>query len=346
MTRAPNARVIPIQPVPMAAHAGGAVASPEAGRTVSLYEKQKKIYPRSVRGWFAGWRWTMVWLTQLLFYGLPWLPWNGRQAVLFDLGARRFFIFDLVLYPQDFIYLTGLLVLSAYGLFFFTAVGGRLWCGYACPQTVYTEIFLWVEHRIEGERGARMKRDAAARSLDKLWRKSAKHAVWLAIGLWTGFSFVGYFTPIRTLWAEAFTLGFGPWEWFWVNFYGLATYGNAGFLREQVCKYMCPYARFQSAMFDHDTMIVSYDAERGDPRGTRARGADLKTLGASAAASVARAVSRASTLGTLRLRAPRGSPRATSYETISVSRSNIALWKRAYGHMYLQTCSRMKPALP
>jgi len=279
MTRAPNARVIPIQPVPMAAHAGGAVASPEAGRTVSLYEKQKKIYPRSVRGWFAGWRWTMVWLTQLLFYGLPWLPWNGRQAVLFDLGARRFFIFDLVLYPQDFIYLTGLLVLSAYGLFFFTAVGGRLWCGYACPQTVYTEIFLWVEHRIEGERGARMKRDAAARSLDKLWRKSAKHAVWLAIGLWTGFSFVGYFTPIRTLWAEAFTLGFGPWEWFWVNFYGLATYGNAGFLREQVCKYMCPYARFQSAMFDHDTMIVSYDAERGDPRGTRARGADLAQAG-------------------------------------------------------------------
>jgi len=279
MTRAPNARVIPIQPVPMAAHAGAAVASPEAGRTVSLYEKQKKIYPRSVRGWFAGWRWTMVWLTQLLFYGLPWLPWNGRQAVLFDLGARRFFIFDLVLYPQDFIYLTGLLVLSAYGLFFFTAVGGRLWCGYACPQTVYTEIFLWVEHRIEGERGARMKRDAAPRSLDKLWRKSAKHAVWLAIGLWTGFSFVGYFTPIRTLWAEAFTLGFGPWEWFWVNFYGLATYGNAGFLREQVCKYMCPYARFQSAMFDHDTMIVSYDAERGDPRGTRARGADLAQAG-------------------------------------------------------------------
>jgi len=266
-TAASPARVIPIQSVPLAAD--------ETPRTVSLYEKQKKIYPRSVHGWFAGWRWLMVWLTQLLFYGLPWLPWNGRQAVLFDLGARRFFIFDLVLYPQDFIYLTGLLVLSAYALFFFTAVGGRLWCGYACPQTVYTEIFLWVEHRIEGERGARMKRDAGPRSVDKLWRKTAKHAVWLTIGLWTGFTFVGYFTPIRTLWAEAFTLGFGPWEWFWVNFYGLATYGNAGFLREQVCKYMCPYARFQSAMFDHDTMIVSYDAERGDPRGTRARGADL-----------------------------------------------------------------------
>jgi cytochrome c oxidase accessory protein FixG len=246
---------------------------------VSLYEKQKKIYPRSVHGWFARWRWTLVWLTQVLFYGLPWLQWNGRQAVLFELTSRRFYIFDLVLYPQDFIYLTGLLILSAYALFFFTAVGGRLWCGYACPQTVYTEIFLWVEHRIEGERGARMKLDAGKWTADKIRRKGAKHAVWIAIGLWTGFSFVGYFTPIRTLWAEAFTLNFGPWEWFWVNFYGLATYGNAGFLREQVCKYMCPYARFQSAMFDRDTLIIGYDTARGDPRGTRARGADTRQLG-------------------------------------------------------------------
>ena len=164
------ARVIPI-----------AAAPADEVREASLYEKQKKIYPRSVHGWFARWRWAMVWFTQLLFYGLPWLPWNGRQAVLFDLGARRFFIFDLVLYPQDFIYLTGLLVLSAYALFFFTAVGGRLWCGYACPQTVYTEIFLWVEHRIEGERGARMRLDKSPWTLDKLARKTAKHAVWIAI---------------------------------------------------------------------------------------------------------------------------------------------------------------------
>jgi cytochrome c oxidase accessory protein FixG len=249
-----------------AAAAASASAAPE---TVSLYEKQKKLYPRSVKasGWFARWRWALVWLTQLLFYGLPWLPWNGRPAVLFDLAARRFYIFDLVLYPQDFIYLTGLLVLSAYGLFFFTAVAGRLWCGYACPQTVYTEIFLWVEHHIEGERGARMRLDAGPWNVNKWSRKIIKHAVWITIAWWTGFTFVGYFTPIHTLWAEAFTLSFGPWEWFWVNFYGLATYGNAGFLREQVCKYMCPYARFQSAMFDKDTLIVSYDAKRGEPRG-------------------------------------------------------------------------------
>ena len=264
--RAAQSRVIPI------------VAVAGAPQAVSLYEKQKTIYPRSVHGPFARWRWAMVWLTQVLYYGLPWLTWNGRQAVLFELTSRRFYIFDLVLYPQDFIYLTGVLVLSAFGLFFFTAVGGRLWCGYACPQTVYTEIFLWVEHHTEGERGARMKLDAGPWTANKVWRKGAKHAVWLAIGLWTGFTFVGYFTPIQTLWAEAFTLSFGPWEWFWVNFYGLATYGNAGFLREQVCKYMCPYARFQSAMFDRDTLIVTYDTARGEPRGTRARGADLSVL--------------------------------------------------------------------
>jgi cytochrome c oxidase accessory protein FixG len=246
---------------------------------VSLYRKQQRIYPRAVGGWFMRWRWALVWATQLLFYGWPWLQWNGRQAVLFDLGARRFYIFDLVLYPQDFIYLTGLLVVAACALFLFTAVAGRLWCGYACPQTVYTELFMWVERRIEGDRAARMKLDAAPWGWNKLWRKAAKQGAWLVMGLWTGFSFVGYFTPIRQLWAEAFTLDFSPWEWFWVLFYGFATYGNAGWMREQVCKYMCPYARFQSAMFDSDTLIITYDAGRGEPRGSRPRKADQASLG-------------------------------------------------------------------
>ena len=210
---------------------------------VSLFEKQKKIYVRAVSGWYAGWRWALVWATQLVFYGLPWLEWNARQAVLLDLAARRFYIFGLVLYPQDLIYLTGLLVVSAYALFLFTAVAGRLWCGFACPQTVYTEIFMWIERRFEGDRMQRLKRDAATWSVDKAWRRGGKHATWLALSLWTGFTFVGYFTPIKTLLASAMSLGFGPWEWFWIGFYGLATYGNAGFLREQVCKYMCPYAR-------------------------------------------------------------------------------------------------------
>jgi cytochrome c oxidase accessory protein FixG len=242
---------------------------------VWLYEKQKKIYPRAVSGWFAGWRWTLVWATQLVFYGLPWLQWNDRQAVLFELASRRFYIFGFVLYPQDFIYLTALLLISAYALFLFTAVAGRLWCGYACPQTVYTEIFLWIERKFEGDRMKRMKLDAGPWTVEKLWRKGGKQAAWIAVALWTGFTFVGYFTPIKVLWTEAMTLDFGPWEWFWVLFYALATYGNAGFLREQVCKYMCPYARFQSAMLDKDTLIVTYDAARGEPRGTRGRKTDL-----------------------------------------------------------------------
>ncbi|WP_397408395.1 cytochrome c oxidase accessory protein CcoG [Polaromonas sp.] len=245
---------------------------------VSLYEAQKKLYPRSVTGLFARWRWFFVFLTQLVFYGLPWLEWGQRQAVLFDLGARRFYLFGIVLYPQDFIYLTGLLVISALSLFLFTAVAGRLWCGFTCPQTVYTEIFLWIERKVEGDRSARMRLDAEPASARKLLKKGTKHFLWIALSLWTGFTFVGYFTPIQTLWAEAFTLSFGPWEWFWVNFYAIATYGNAGFLREQVCKYMCPYARFQSAMFDRDTLIVSYDAARGEPRGARSRKDDLSTL--------------------------------------------------------------------
>ena len=270
-----DARVIPIVPATQPAASTGAAAD-EGEVLVSLYAKQKKIYARAVSGWFARWRWTLVWATQILFYGLPWLDWNGRQAVLFDLGARRFYLGALVLYPQDFIYLTGLLIVSAYALFLFTTVAGRLWCGYACPQTVYTEIFMWVERRFEGDRMQRMKLDEGPWSASKLLRKGGKQAAWLSIGLWTGFTFVGYFTPIRTLGASALSFGMGPWETFWTFFYGLATYGNAGYLREQVCKYMCPYARFQSAMFDRDTLIITYDAERGEPRGTRGRKTDLK----------------------------------------------------------------------
>ena len=275
---APN-KVIPLQPI----SAATAPAMPVAGagadaELVSLYQAQPKIYPRSVSGKFARWRWLLVFLTQLVFYGLPWLEWGQRQAVLFDLGARRFYIFGLVLYPQDFIYLTGILVISAYALFLFTAVAGRLWCGYACPQTVYTEIFLWLEKLAEGERSMRMRRDAAPWTLEKVARKTAKQLLWIAVALWTGFTFVGYFTPIQVLAAEFAGWNLGSWEMFWTFFYAFATYGNAGFMREQVCKYMCPYARFQSAMFDKDTLIVSYDSARGEPRGARSKKADPAAL--------------------------------------------------------------------
>ena len=244
---------------------------------VSLYAAAKKIYPRSVQGIFAYWRWIFVFATQIVFYGLPWLEWGTRQAVLFDLASRRFYIFGLVLYPQDFIYLTGLLVVSALALFLFTAVAGRLWCGFACPQTVYSEIFLWIERKVEGDRSARIRLDDADFSLEKLVKKWYKHTIWIFFSIWTGFTFVGYFTPIRELAMEFFLTNMSSWELFWVFFYAFATYGNAGFMREQVCKYMCPYARFQSAMFDHDTLIVTYDTERGEPRGPRSKKVELAT---------------------------------------------------------------------
>ena len=243
----------------------------DATQVIRLYRSEDKIHPRAVDGFYARWRWAFVALTQLVFYGLPWLSWGERQAVLFDLEARRFYVFGLVLYPQDFVYLTALLMISAFGLFLFTAVAGRLWCGYACPQTVYTEIYMRIEHWFEGDRNARLRLDKGPWNFNKLWRKSGKQFVWIALGLWTGFTFVGYFTPIHTLGREVLVLGLGPWESFWVLFYGFATYGNAGYMREQVCKYMCPYARFQSAMFDRDTLIVSYDPARGEPRGKNAQ---------------------------------------------------------------------------
>lgn len=271
--KSPNGKsrkVIPIAPV--------ASEPTSEGEIVSLYEAQKKIYPRSISGFFARWRWVMVFLTQLVFYGLPWFEWGQRQMVLFDLGARRFYIFGLVLYPQDFIYLTGLLIISALSLFLFTAVAGRLWCGFACPQTVYTEIFMWIEHKVEGDRSARLRLDAGGWTFEKLWKKTVKQGLWVVLSIWTGFTFVGYFVPIRELGAELMALQ-GTWQIFWVLFYGFATYGNAGFLREQVCKYMCPYARFQSAMFDKDTLIVTYDEVRGEPRGPRIKTVDYKAKG-------------------------------------------------------------------
>ncbi len=245
----------------------------------ALYEVRKKIYPRAVHGNFALWRWIFVYLTQLVFYGGPWLQWNDRQAVLFDLAQRKFYIFGLVFWPQDIVYLTVLLIISAYSLFLFTAVAGRLWCGFACPQTVYTEIFMWIERKVEGERLARMKLDQQPLSPRKFTRKAVKHGLWIVLSLWTGFTFVGFFTPITTLGHDVLALHTGPWESFWMLFYGFATYGNAGWLREQVCKYMCPYARFQSVMFDPDTLIITYDTERGEPRGARARSADHKSKG-------------------------------------------------------------------
>jgi len=256
-------RVIPLVPVTL--RAGGPGIEPAV-----------KIQARHISGRYARWRWVFVWLTQALFYGLPWLNWQGRQAVLFDLDTRRFYLFDAVLFPQDLIQLTGLLVFSALLLFAATAVAGRVWCGFACPQTVYTELFMWIEQRSEGDRLSRRRLDAAPWSAHKLMRRGSKHAIWVALSMLTGFSLVGWFTPVRSLVQALPGLAFGPWEAFWILFYGAATYLHAGVLREKVCQHACPYARFQGAMLDARSLVVGYDAARGEPRGAHARGAEAR----------------------------------------------------------------------
>lgn len=254
---------------------------PEKGADLaqaSFYEKHRKIYIKEVKGWWASWRWVFVWLTQILFYGAPWLMWNDRQAILFHLVERKFYLFGLVLWPQDVFYLAVLLIVSAYALFLFTAIAGRLFCGYACPQTVYTEIFMWIENRIEGDRSTRMKLDKAPLTPRKVALKLVKHFFWIVLSLWTGFTLVAYFTPMRELLA-ALPFGLSGWELFWTLFYAAFCYMQAGYLREQVCKYMCPYARFQGVMFDPDTLVITYDPERGEPRGARKKGEPNDKLG-------------------------------------------------------------------
>ena len=267
MSTSKTRKIIPIQQV-----------AADEGEMQYLFESAKKIYPRNVKGIFNSWRWIFVWLTQIVYYVGPWLHWGGRQAVLFDLDARRFYIFGLVLYPQDFVFLAALLVISALSLFLFTAVAGRLWCGYTCPQTVYTEIFMFWERLIEGDRLKRMRLDAT-HSFERYWKKGLKHIVWIGIALWTGMTFVGYFVPIRELTEQVLTWQVTGWALFWTLFYAGATYGNAGFMREQVCKYMCPYARFQGAMYDSDTLTVTYDEVRGEPRGSRSRAVEPASKG-------------------------------------------------------------------
>ncbi len=248
-------------------------------QTIPLYVKQPKVYPREARGRFSRLRVIAAWLLLGLFYVLPWINWGGQQVVLFDLPGRQFHFFGITLWPQDLFILSLLLAMAALTLFFFTALAGRLWCGYACPQTVWTEVFLWMERVTEGKRNKRIKLDNAPWSRDKILRKSSKQFLWITFALWTGFTFVGFFVPIRELGPRVLSFELGGWETFWMFFYGFATYGNAGYMREQVCKYMCPYARFQSAMFDADSLVISYDAERGEPRGGRAKSVDHKAAG-------------------------------------------------------------------
>ena len=233
---------------------------------LELYRKKGKIHAREVRGRFNTIRWAMVWLTQIIFYGACWLQWGGRQAILIDIPHEKIYLFGLVLWPQDALLGAIALILAATGLFLVTAVAGRLFCGFACPQTVYTSIFMWVETRVEGDHLARLKLDQSPSSPRKLALRGTKHALWGLIAAWTAISFVGYFTPIRELLPAVASWNLGPWEAFWLIFYALFTYVQAGFAREAVCQHMCPYSRFQGVMFDSTTRTVSYDVARGEPR--------------------------------------------------------------------------------
>ena len=247
--------------------------------STDLYASREKIYTRSFAGMFRNIRLLGGALLFALYFGTAWLNWNGRQAVWWDLPERKFYVFGATFWPQDFILLSALLIICAFGLFFITVFAGRVWCGYTCPQSVFTWVFMWAEKVTEGDRNQRMKLDKAPMTANKFMRKAAKHAIWLGVSLAIGITFVGYFTPIRELVPDLLTLQVGGWGLFWVGFFTLATYGNAGFLREQVCIYMCPYARFQSVMFDKDTLIVSYDPRRGEKRGPRKKEADYKAMG-------------------------------------------------------------------
>ncbi len=251
----------------------------DTAQAAPLYESAKKIYPREIKGRYASLSKLATLVLLGLFYVVPWLTWDGRQAILFDLPARKFHLIGLTLWPQDFPYLALLLIIAALSLFFFTALAGRLWCGFACPQTVWTEAFTWMEQWTEGTRSQRMKLDKAPWGWNKVRRKVSKQVLWIGFSLWTGFTFVGFFTPIRELAPLLVSGTAGGWAYFWTFFYGFATYGNAGYMREQVCKYMCPYARFQSAMFDKDTLIIAYDEKRGEPRGGRKRSVDPREAG-------------------------------------------------------------------
>lgn len=241
-----------------------------------LYARREKIFTRSISGFYQRLRALTGWPLLIGYFGLPWLQFDGRQAVLFDLPARQFHIFGLTIWPQDLWLLGWMLMISAFALFAITTMVGRLWCGYTCPQTVWTAIFMWIEQFAEGSRHQRIRLNQAGWSISKVRKRLMKHGMWLGVALFTGIGFVGYFTPIRELMPGLVSFDIdllGSWAGLWVAFFTLATYFNAGWLREQVCIYMCPYARFQSAMIDADTLTVAYDTVRGEPRGARKRGA-------------------------------------------------------------------------
>lgn len=254
------------------------IHQPDASKA-DRFNPSNRIYVRAVNGLWSTVRRRMGWIAMLFFLLLPWIPWGERQAVWFNLDEQKFHIFGLTIWPQDLTLLAALFTIAAFALFFVTTYLGRVWCGYTCPQTVWTFMFIWFEEKLEGARNKRIKLDQMPWSFDKIWRKTAKHSAWIALSLLTAMTFVSYFVPSREVYIDVFTLNASGAIYFWVIFFTLATYGNAGWMREIMCTHMCPYARFQAAMFDKNTYIVGYDTKRGETRGPRSRKADPKALG-------------------------------------------------------------------
>lgn len=247
------------------------IERPDPNQSSNLYPPRNRIYVRDVKGSLEWFRRSYGFMLLLIFALIPWLQFNGEQAVLLDIMAQRFRIFGMTLWPQDLTILAWISIVAAFSLFFVTTLYGRVWCGFMCPQTTWTFIFMWFEKKFEGTRNQRMTLDRRPMDFDKFWRKAAKHLSWVAVALLTSLTFVGYFTDIRALFVEFFTWEASFWAIFAVLFFTGATYGNAGYMREIMCTHICPYARFQSAMFDQDTVTVAYDSKRGEPRGGRSR---------------------------------------------------------------------------
>ncbi|WP_205472898.1 cytochrome c oxidase accessory protein CcoG [Agarivorans sp. Alg241-V36] len=246
---------------------------------VDRYNPQEQIYVREQKGVFQRLRKYMGWFFIAAFVIVPFIPYGDRQAILLDMGARQYHFFSLTLWPQDLLLLAWFFIIAAFALFFITTFLGRVWCGYLCPQTVWTFIFIWFEEKIEGSANKRKKLDKSSWDFNKIWRKTAKHGAWIAVSVFTALSFAAYFVPVKQLWWDFFTLNASGAVNFSIIFFTVATYANAGWMRTIVCTHMCPYARFQSAMFDKDTFIVGYDTERGESRGPRKRNSDHKALG-------------------------------------------------------------------
>lgn len=250
----------------------------------ALYKKREQIYPKLVHGTFRNLKWAAMIVLLGIYYVTPWIRWDRGdlrpdQAVLIDFEGRRFYFFFIELWPQEVYYITGLLILASFGIFLAAALFGRVWCGYACPQTVWTDLYIYVERWIEGDRNARMRLDKAPMSLSKASKKIVKHAIWILIAAATGGAWVFYFADAPSLFGDIFAGRASATAYISTGLLTFTTYALAGTMREQVCTYMCPWPRIQAAMTDQHALSVTYRADRGEPRGPHKKGATWEGRG-------------------------------------------------------------------